>query len=198
MRYRLLISAAAGAALVTSAWAGEESRRDLDSHVHGEGALSIAIEGRSIAIELEAPAADIVGFEHKARSPEQKEAVERAKSKLAMSLDLLKLPSAAGCRQTESHVELEGGGGEAGGEEPGHDGAEAHEEHDGHEAEHSGFRAEYALECEHPEALTGLEATYFVVFERAKALEVNVVSEKAQSRFRLTREAPALDLSGVM
>ena len=45
--------------------AGEEHRQ-LGAHVHGHGRLNIAIEDKTVSIELEARGADIVGFEHEA------------------------------------------------------------------------------------------------------------------------------------
>ena len=44
----------------------EEKHRQLGAHEHGHGNFNIAIEGKSVSMELEAPGADIVGFEHKA------------------------------------------------------------------------------------------------------------------------------------
>ena len=61
------------------------------------GTLNIAIEGARLTMELEAPGADIVGFEHKAKTEQQKAAVEKAKQQLAEPQALFKLPAAAGC-----------------------------------------------------------------------------------------------------
>ena len=81
------------------ALAGDE-RRQLGAHEHGHGRLNIAVEGGSVAMELIAPAADIVGFEHEPKTDEQRTAIEQAKGTLADPLALFVLPPSAGCRLT--------------------------------------------------------------------------------------------------
>jgi len=41
------------------------------AHLHGHAELTLALEGRALEINLASPAANIVGFEHKATSSEQ-------------------------------------------------------------------------------------------------------------------------------
>jgi len=45
-----------------------EETRELGAHEHGVGAMNIAIEAGTVAMELRAPGADIVGFEYQAKS----------------------------------------------------------------------------------------------------------------------------------
>lgn len=85
--------------------AAAEERRSLDAHEHGHGELNIAIEGDRIAMELEVPGFDIVGFEHVAESEEDRAAVQSALLQLAKPLDLFALPGSAGCEVVDSHVE---------------------------------------------------------------------------------------------
>ena len=79
-----------------SSVAAEETRQ-LDSHVHGVSELNIAISGTTIAMELHAPGADIVGFEHAAVSAEDRAAVDQAIASLAKPLELFALPGSAEC-----------------------------------------------------------------------------------------------------
>ena len=72
-------------------------QRQAGAHEHGRGTLNIALEGSRLSMELEAPGADIVGFEHKAKTQKQKAAVEKAKKQLAAPQALFELPAAAGC-----------------------------------------------------------------------------------------------------
>ncbi len=69
------VLAAAVASTVFSASAQEEHRQ-LGAHVHGHGHLNIAIEGKTVSMELEVPGADVVGFEHEPSTPDQKAALE--------------------------------------------------------------------------------------------------------------------------
>ncbi|MGC2396164.1 MAG: DUF2796 domain-containing protein, partial [Rhodomicrobium sp.] len=86
--------------------AGEEHRQ-LGAHVHGHGRLNIAIEDKTVSIELEAPGADIVGFEHEAATRAQSAAIEKAKATLAAGLSLFTPAAAAGCTQNASKVSIE-------------------------------------------------------------------------------------------
>ncbi len=60
--------------------AGEQ--RHHEAHEHGVANLNVAVEGNNIYIEFSSPAANIVGFEHHPRTPEQKNAVKEAINKL--------------------------------------------------------------------------------------------------------------------
>ena len=60
-------------------------------------------------MELEVPGADIVGFEHAAKSRREKAAVEKAKTQLSAPLALFGLPASAACRVTQAEVEVETG-----------------------------------------------------------------------------------------
>ncbi|MEX0284153.1 MAG: DUF2796 domain-containing protein [Paracoccaceae bacterium] len=92
-------------ALPLSSTAFAETRQ-LDAHEHGSGTLNIAIEGNSVAMELEAPGFDIVGFEYEAKSDEDKASIEQAMATLSSPLALFTPPAAAGCSVTEAHVKL--------------------------------------------------------------------------------------------
>ena len=47
-------------------------------HSHGEGSLDIAVQGKKVEIRLVAPLADVVGFEHGARTKKEKQTVEKS------------------------------------------------------------------------------------------------------------------------
>jgi hypothetical protein len=169
------------------------AHRELGAHEHGRGTLNIAIEGNRVSMELEVPGDDIVGFEHAARTRQQKAAVEKAKEQLAAPLSLFKLPDAAGCRATEAKVELEGG--DHAKEEKGAKGekGKAHAD-DGHNQ----FHAQYTLECTAPAGIAAIEFAYFRSFARAKRLDVNVITAKGQTKFEVTRAKPRISLAGMI
>ena len=76
----LFLSIVAAATIVpVTTWA---QTRQHGPHVHGHGTVNLVIEGNKLAIELEAPGADIVGFEHPARTAEQTAAVDAAQARL--------------------------------------------------------------------------------------------------------------------
>ena len=141
-----------------------QEKRQLDAHEHGVGELNIAFDGNSVAMELHAPGADIVGFEYAAKSAEDRAAVASAVATLARPLELFILPAEAECTVTQASAELES---ESAHDE--HEGLSDHADNDDHEDEHAHsnhadeqhadeaghteFHAEYALTCANPDAI---------------------------------------------
>lgn len=197
-----------------------EERRQLDSHVHGVTRMNIAVEGNSLAIEVESPAANIVGFEHRPNNEKQERAIADALSLLEAGDVAFVLPDAAGCQLTEANVQTsyddeEGDGehreGEAHSEdehddEDHHEGEEAHsdgDEHHGEEAHadgdehhdeetHSEFAAEYLFACSAPDQLVEMDVKLFEQFSGIEEIEVQLVSESGQTAVELTPEQSRL------
>jgi hypothetical protein len=105
--------------------------RQLDAHEHGVGALNVAIEGTTVAMELEAPGADIVGFEYEATSDADLSAIDAALATLSAPLELFVLPEAAACTVVKASAEVESEGEHVEHEDEHHD-DHADEEHDDH------------------------------------------------------------------
>ena len=53
-----------------------------DAHVHGLSYLKIALENRTLLVEINSPLMDIVGFEGEPRTKVQKDSIELATNKL--------------------------------------------------------------------------------------------------------------------
>ncbi len=170
----------------------DEPQRQLGAHEHGAGKLGIAFERRTVEMEFEVPANDIVGFEHAAKTPEQKQAVSQARATLAKPLTLIKLPEAAGCKVVSAKVKLVGGGAHDHGH--GHNHGKASPAKAKEAETHSEFHAEYKFNCAKPELLRTIELDYFKSFPRAQKLEVNIVDEKSQTKAEATREKPRVDI----
>lgn len=169
-----------------------DDSRQLDAHEHGVGTLNIAIEGTTVAMELRAPGADIVGFEYVAESAEDRASITEAVARLARPQELFVLPSAAECIVTEASAEIEGGGGHDAHADTGHD----HDDHS--EAErHTEFHAEYVLSCTDSSAVDRITFAYFDVFVNARELDVQLVSDVGARSFEVTRDVPVLDLRGL-
>ncbi|AML51974.1 zinc uptake protein ZrgA [Falsihalocynthiibacter arcticus] len=198
-------------ALVAAFPAFAEDARQLDAHEHGVGTLNIAIEGTTVAMAFEAPGADIVGFEYAATSDADQSAIDAAVAILGSPLDLFVMSAAAGCTVVEALAELESedGHGEHGDEHQDdhadeehedhaeeHHQDEAHEDHADHadEAGHTEFHAEYALNCESPDALTEITFAYFETFPNAQEVEVQMITASGAQAFEVERDAPVLDL----
>jgi hypothetical protein len=214
---RACLLATCSALLVGPAVFAEE-KRELEAHEHGHGALNIAIEGDTIAMELEVPGFDIVGFEYEAKTDADKATVTAALDTLGDAGKLFGLPAAAGCQVVEASVELHGDEHHDDHDEHAHDEkhddhaedhahddthenhAEEHGDHDDHAEEdsHSEFHAEYAFSCSDIGNLTTIALPYFETFENAEELEVQMVTDKGATLFEASRETPVLDLSKLM
>lgn len=176
--------------------AAAEEHRQLGAHVHGHGRLNIAIEDRTVSIELEAPGADIVGFEHEAATRAQSAAIEKAKATLASGLSLFTPAAAAGCTQNASKVSIEA---EHEHEHEHHaEGAKPDADDEAADHHHSEFHAEYAFECASPDRLTSMTFDYFKAFPNAQELDISLISPKGQSSYEVNRDKPRLDLTGIM
>lgn len=193
------LSTAAFVALACPTFA--EETRQLESHEHGVGELNIALDGMTVAMELHAPGADIVGFEYTAQSAEDRNAVDSAVAMLAKPQELFVLPGSAECTVTQASAGLESEEDHDEHDDDHEEHAEDEEHHDEHE-EHAGenhteFHAEYLLTCANPSAIDKIEFAYFKAFENARELEVQIVTNTGAQAFEVNRDEPTLDLRGM-
>jgi len=190
---RLSLILAATLLPLAGAHAAETEHNEHGAHAHGHGTFNVAIEGNTLAMELMAPGADIGGFEHKAHSDNDKEALAAARKTLSDVAKVVTLPARAGCKLKSASVEVEA-------EEQ----SDEHEhEHDRKKADrdkedHGEFHAEYQLTCSSPEKLTGMTFVYFDTFKAAEELDVTVIGPKQQLKFEVNRETPKIALGGIM
>lgn len=177
------------AVVLTLALAGvaDAQTRQLDSHEHGQGALNVAIEGKLVEMELEAPGADIVGFEHPAESVEDRAAVDAATARLQAGETLLVVPAAAGCELERATVELLVAGA---------DDDHGHGDHSADGQSHSEFFAQYRFGCADPDAIAEIRFPYFDAFPNAQALRIQVISRRGTAGYDVERADPVLRLGG--
>lgn len=217
MRCGALAVAVAMAAITSVAAVAEaKSKRRLDAHEHGHGTLNMAVEGNTLHMELEAPGADIVGFEHAAASEEDKASLVAVTKTLENPSAVLSLPVEAGCKVKSVKVDYETGDdhghekhekGEHGHEKHEHGAKEEHKHGDGHkheehaggetrESSHAEFHVRYVFDCKNTAALTVVGFPYFSAFENARELSVTLVTDKGQKAFAVSREQNRIDLRG--
>ena len=129
-----ILAVVIGMTVSTNVLANEEFRSH-DAHVHGQVEVNIAQDGQELLVEVTAPGADVVGFEHAPESAEQKKVFEQAIAQLNKPDELFSFNN-ANCTLKFKSVSntLEGDHDE----HEGHDHAEhGHDDHEGHDhAEH--------------------------------------------------------------
>ncbi|MGC4028479.1 MAG: DUF2796 domain-containing protein [Steroidobacteraceae bacterium] len=74
-------------------------------HEHGKVTFNVALEGQQLVIEFDAPAANVIGFEHAPRTDAEKIKVRDQAAWLQAGRDLVTFAPAAGCRFQESKLE---------------------------------------------------------------------------------------------
>lgn len=168
------------------------------AHVHGLATLHVAVEGKTLHIELESPAANMVGFEHLPATGEDRKRVHDAADLLRDGGKLFVPAATAWCALQSAEVESalmdENHHGEHEGEErhDDHEG-EGEDDHDEHEGEtHSEFHASYRFHCEKPSALTHLDVTLFNSFPATEALNAQFATDSGQGAATLRPGATRL------
>lgn len=160
----------------------------LGAHEHGVARLNAALDGKTLELELESPAMNLVGFEHAATSDADKAKVSAARAELEKPLELFSLPAAAGCKVASQELESP-----LFGDEHDHD-HEGHDEHTkDHDHEHSEIQAHYRFECAHPEALKSLDlSTLFKCFPATDKIQVQLIGPQGQQGAELSATQASL------
>ncbi|MCB1800776.1 MAG: DUF2796 domain-containing protein [Gammaproteobacteria bacterium] len=206
---RIVLTAALLALVVLGASADEKHEHDHEhehrqhgAHVHGIASLNLALEGDEVHVELDSPAANIVGFEHAPSSEADHAALDKAVATLKDGDRLFRFNVEAGCRMEkaevtssllhEEHAVHEGKHDHENHEEHGH--AKHEQDKREHEAEsHSDIEAAYHFECEHPGKLTQLTVELFETFPGTERLNVQYVIESKQGAAELAPSAHVID-----
>ena len=156
--------------------------RSHSAHVHGEAKLSLALEGNTLEINLESPSVNIVGFEHKASTPEQAHAVEEAEA-LLKSTQKLFIFSGTRCDVKEVKVDVSGLENEHldhHEDDHGH-----HDEHHGHDDTHSEIGVNYSFTCAQGEKLTSVTVELLNQFPGIEEMDVMWITEAGQGAVEL-------------
>ncbi|WP_172380803.1 zinc uptake protein ZrgA [Vibrio sp. Vb339] len=129
-----ILAVVIGMTVSTNVLANEEFRSH-GAHVHGQVEVNIAQDGQELLVEVTAPGADVVGFEHAPETAEQKKVFEQAIAQLNKPEELFSFNNASCTLKFKSVANtLEGDHDD----HEGHDHAEhGHDDHEGHDhAEH--------------------------------------------------------------
>lgn len=164
------------------------------AHEHGQARLQIAVEDTSIDLMLTSPAYNLAGFEHEARTDQEKE--QLADVEQWLKSNPLVNSADASCRVIATAVEL---GGEESGESHGHHDDHHNDHHDDHngkdhhdhdehhkETTHREYDVSQQLECTGAGAKLTLTSVLMEEFANLEELAVEWVSPTGQGSARLT------------
>jgi hypothetical protein len=175
------------------------------AHVHGLARLAVTLDGNLLALMLESPLDNLLGFEHHPRTPEQQEAAARLMATLNAPADLFTPTAAADCVPVRVAIEsplLAAPAGTHDGQhehdhkhdhdhEHDHDPAHDHDpEHDHeryheHSHGHADLYAEFDFECAQVAELRGMSVELFSYFPRLERINAEVAVRGGQTAVRL-------------
>ncbi|MFW1209495.1 zinc uptake protein ZrgA [Vibrio parahaemolyticus] len=184
--------------LSLSTVATAEEYRQHSAHVHGHVEFNIAQDGSDLLLEITAPGADVVGFEHAPENAEQEKTLQHAVATLEDSNALFAIDPQAQCEIEEVHVEHSLGGQHEEHEHHDHDEHAHHDhdkhDHDGHEghdhsehSDHGEFTVQYRFHCAQVGELSHIQTDWFNQFPSTESVNVNLFTDTTQSATSLTK-----------
>ncbi len=146
-----------------------------DAHEHGVAEMNVAQVDNEIQIELETPAYNVLGFEHKPKNHEQEHLLDDVLEVLQKPADLFTI---SGMKCKVGHVDVDSPFGKV---------KHNHDKHDhGHKKEssesaHSDFEIEYHFECKADAKSVSIDASnLFIAFPNFSEIRVQWLSNKKQ------------------
>lgn len=164
----------------------------LGTHEHGVARLNAALDDKTLEVELQSPAMNLVGFEHAASSPADKAKVAAVRAQLEKPLALFNLPQAAGCVVASQELESPLFGDKPDHDDDDHDHAKGADEH---HHDHSEIHAHYQFTCATPAALKHLDLSQiFKTFPATQKIQVQLIAPSGQQGVEATPAASTLKL----
>jgi hypothetical protein len=199
--------------------------RQHEAHVHGEARGNLSVDARTVRLNLELPAYNLIGFEHAPTDAEQQSLLDRAVRDLESSA-WLTLDPAAQCGPARVAVDTPGLAIPAESDPHDHDHShddhahdhhahgDSHDEHDHHSHEdhdhphddhahhdhdhahgHGSFQVTVELDCDKAEALRWMEIDLFSDYENNRLLRMDVLTETRVLQVDLGPDQVRIDLS---
>ncbi len=154
-----------------------EEKYEHAAHQHGRAKLTIAWSNKELAIDLQTPAYNILGFEYAPSTAEEKKKVIECIETLKTE-GLIEPLAEAKCAIIAADVQT-GFGAENKSEEE--------------KTNHSDFDVFYTVKCQNPDALKTIDASgLFAAFSNLTTLQVQWISDRGQSAQTLTPKHPIL------
>jgi len=183
----------------------EKSVESLDAHVHGLSELTIAMDTKTIELQLISPAMNLVGFEHKASSKQDIAAVKQAELILGQHNSLF-LIAGGDCEHLSTSIDsdglLEAGAHE---DQEKHDDHDDHEKHDDHGAHddhsehdqgetHSEMLASFSYTCKDTSKLSSIKVALFASFPGIHKINTLWVTPSKQGSSMLSAKNSTINL----
>jgi len=178
MNYALRSAVHGLAVCATTLCLSTQAQAGKAAHVHGLMHLDIAVDKQLLIVQMESPLDSLLGFEHRPRTPAQRQAADALLKRMDDGATLFKPDAAAQCVLMETRIEsavLQSTAPAAGSKDA------------DKKSEHADLDASYEFSCTHPDKLTAVEIGLFDTFKRLQKIEVQVAGARSQSRQTLQR-----------
>ena len=190
-----LLSAQGGATNTTPTAGDDAAFTQRGAHLHGKVVVNVALEGKLLSVELDAPAINVIGFEHAPRTDSQRREVAAVDRWLASGIGVVGVSAAAGCVRQQVDYRPP----KFGGDEPGHDADHDHDhDHDaagkGEGGTHADYRARFTYSCANPLALPWADLWLVRRLKNVAEIEVNLVTPQVQAQRTLGADAARVEL----
>lgn len=183
-----MLALSISAAVCGSAFAHEEFRQH-DAHVHGQVELNIAQDAHDLLIEITAPGADVVGFEHAPKTDAETQRLNQALENLNTADALFTLSERARCHLETASVHHTLGGHDDHDHDhdqhDDHDHDHDHDGHDHHDHQHGSFTVQYQYHCDQIQELKQIDTHWFQLFPSTQKMDVNLLTETQQTATEL-------------
>jgi len=154
--------------LVAATAVAAEQKFEQHVHEHGKLIFNVALEGQTLSIELDAPADNVIGFEHAPRTDAEKTAISDAASLLQSGNDLFAFAPDAFCKfvSTELHAPVWQEG-----------------------QHHADYEARFTYHCAQPQHLALLAK-----LREVHQAQVNILTAKSQTQATVTSAGARVQL----
>lgn len=170
----------------TIVFAGKKhEHRHHEAHVHGGATLNIAFDQLNGKVEFKAASEGVLGFEHEAKSENEKKKLSETLAKFENSIgSMIKFEESLGCTFAKDKIGMVS-------EEEGQKATE--KGHDKHKGEHSDFAANYTVVCK--TEIKGSKLTIdFSQFKGVNDLDVTLLVGDLQKSVEVKRKPVTVEL----
>ena len=178
--------------LATSAVLAETHQHE--AHVHGEARINLVVEGHEVLLELQTPAANLLGFEHAPQTNAEKQQLKTTQSLLSDPSTLLSITNNP-CQLFNADIELPFSDHKDHHHEKHEDHHHKDHEHNDEEKSdyaevhgevHGEIHAEYTLRCQPDKAISQLTIPVFDHFPGMEKLQLMWIKSNQQGSATLT------------
>lgn len=159
---------------------------DAQVHTHGQGQALVAQEANQWVIELNLPAADILGFEHAPETEQQKQAIKELKKAVQDSGSFIALPSH--CLRVSVNLEIPSDGEHEHGDNP------HKHDHDHHDSGETHGNVEILLEYRCQSSINSMSFPVLTNYSSLTSLSVGWITEKGQGAKTIDSTNPVIRL----